>query len=65
MVTLYQLAREYRVCNLQEIEVTLNGHKKALSETDIRTKFVNPALKDEGWDEMTQIGRQVTLTLGP
>jgi len=50
---------------LQEIEVTLNGHKKALSETDIRTKFVNPALKDEGWDEMTQIGRQVTLTLGP
>jgi len=50
---------------LQEIEVTLNGHKKALSETDIRTKFVNPALKDEGWDEMTQIGREVTVTPGP
>ena len=39
--------------------------KKALSETDIRAKFVTPAIKDAGWDEMTQIRREVTLTPGP
>jgi len=39
--------------------------KKELSETDIRAKFVTPAIKDAGWDEMTQIRREVTLTPGP
>ena len=39
--------------------------KKELSESDIRAKFVTPAIKQAGWDEMTQIRREVTLTPGP
>jgi type I restriction enzyme R subunit len=39
--------------------------KQELSESDIRAKFVTPALIDAGWDEMTQIRREVTLTPGP
>jgi len=39
--------------------------KKELSETDIRAKFVTPAIKNAGWDEMTQIRREVALTPGP
>ena len=39
--------------------------KQQLSEDDIRAKFITPAIKAAGWDEMTQIRRQVTLTPGP
>ena len=39
--------------------------KKALSESDIKAKFITPALVKAGWDEMTQIRREVTLTPGP
>jgi len=39
--------------------------KKELSEADIKAKFITPALRDAGWDEMTQIRREVTLTPGP
>lgn len=31
--------------------------KKALSESDIKAKFITPALVRAGWDEMTQIRR--------
>ncbi len=39
--------------------------KKQLSESDIKAKFITPALVKAGWDEMTQIRREVTLTPGP
>ncbi len=39
--------------------------KKDLSEADIKAKFITPAIISAGWDEMTQIRREVTLTPGP
>lgn len=39
--------------------------KKELSESDIKAKFITPAIIKSGWDEMTQIRREVTLTPGP
>jgi type I restriction enzyme R subunit len=39
--------------------------KKELSESDIKAKFITPALVKAGWDEMAQIRREVTLTPGP
>ncbi len=39
--------------------------KKELSESDIRAKFITPAICDAGWDELKQVRREVTLTPGP
>lgn len=39
--------------------------KKKLSEADIKAKFITPAIIGSGWDEMTQIRREVSLTPGP
>jgi type I restriction enzyme R subunit len=39
--------------------------KKELSESDIKAKFITPAIVKAGWDEMAQIRREVTLTPGP
>ena len=38
--------------------------KQALSERDICTKFITPALRQAGWDEMLQIREEVTFTKG-
>ena len=38
--------------------------KKQLSERDICTKFITPALRQAGWDEMLQIREEVTFTKG-
>jgi len=38
--------------------------KKSLSERDICTKFITPAVKQAGWDEMTQIREEVSFTKG-
>lgn len=38
--------------------------KHTLSEDDISVKFVTPAIVRAGWDELTQIRRQVTFTKG-
>ena len=38
--------------------------KKLLSERDICTKFIIPALKQAGWDEMSQIREEVSFTKG-
>jgi type I restriction enzyme S subunit len=35
--------------------------KRQLSERDICTKFITPALRRAGWDEMLQIREEVTL----
>jgi type I restriction enzyme R subunit len=39
-------------------------NKKALSERDICTKFITPALKQAGWDEFSQIREEVSFTKG-
>lgn len=39
--------------------------KRKLSESDICDLFITPALKSAGWDQFTQIRREVTLTPGP
>ena len=38
--------------------------KKSLSERDICTKFIPPALRKAGWDEMAQIREEVSFTKG-
>ena len=39
-------------------------NKKTLSEDDISAKFITPAVIQAGWDEVTQIRRQVYFTKG-
>ncbi len=39
-------------------------NKAKLSETDIITKFILPAIKGAGWDDMTQIRQEVKLRDG-
>jgi len=38
--------------------------KKDLSEQEIRTKYITPAIEKAGWDRMTQLGEDVPLTDG-
>jgi type I restriction enzyme, R subunit len=38
--------------------------KRLLSERDICTKFITPALRQAGWDEMAQIREEVGFTKG-
>lgn len=37
---------------------------RSLSERDICTKFITPALRKAGWDEMAQIREEVSFTKG-
>ena len=39
-------------------------NKKDLSESDICAKFITPAVQRAGWDEMTQLRREVSFTNG-
>jgi len=39
-------------------------NKKQLSERDICTKFITPALRQAGWNEMTQLREEVSFTKG-
>jgi hypothetical protein len=38
--------------------------KKALSERDICTKFISPAIERAGWDMQTQLREEVYITHG-
>lgn len=38
--------------------------KKSLSERDICTKFITPAIEESGWNKLTQIREEVTFTDG-
>lgn len=38
--------------------------KKSLTERDICTKYITPALEQTGWDVQTQIREEVTFTVG-
>jgi type I restriction enzyme R subunit len=39
-------------------------NKKQLSESDICTKYITPALERAGWDVLTQIRQEFSLTKG-
>jgi len=39
-------------------------NKQDLSERDICTKYITPALRQAGWDEMLQIREEVSFTKG-
>ncbi len=39
-------------------------NKAKLTETDIITKFILPAVKEAGWDDLTQIRQEVKLRDG-
>lgn len=39
-------------------------NKKDLSESDIKAKFITPAITGAGWDEQTQLGREIFFTDG-
>ena len=41
-----------------------NMNKKDLSEADIKEKFITPAVTKAGWDEQTQLGREIYFTDG-
>ncbi|WDQ17358.1 type I restriction endonuclease [Rhodopirellula sp. P2] len=38
------------------------SEKRSLSERDICTKFITPALEQSGWDVLTQVREEVTFT---
>jgi type I restriction enzyme R subunit len=38
--------------------------KRTLSERDICTKFITPALRRSGWDEISQIREEFSFTKG-
>jgi hypothetical protein len=40
-------------------------NKQDLSERDICTKYITPAIKRAGWDIQSQVREEVTLTAGP
>jgi type I restriction enzyme, R subunit len=42
----------------------LDLDKKSLSERDICTKYISPAVKQAGWDELSQIREEVGFTKG-
>jgi len=39
-------------------------NKGELSESDIKAKFITPAILKAGWDELTQLGREIYFTDG-
>ena len=39
-------------------------NKKQMSEQDIRSKFITPAIVEGGWDLLAQIREEVTFTQG-
>jgi type I restriction enzyme R subunit len=38
--------------------------KKSLSERDVCTKFITPAVRQAGWDVLSQIREEVSFTKG-
>ena len=52
------------VAPFSPIMTSSDMNKKQLSERDICTKFITPSLRQSGWDEMTQLREEVSLTKG-
>ena len=42
----------------------ISENMKSLSERDICTKFITPAVKQAGWDVLSQIREEVSFTKG-
>jgi type I restriction-modification system, R subunit len=38
--------------------------KKELSEMDIRTKYITPAIESAGWDKLSQLREEYAVTKG-
>ena len=47
-----------------KMECFSNMDKRQLSERDICSKFINPALERAGWDLATQVREEFTITKG-
>src|SRR5687767_15611903 len=45
-------------------QLRTGADKRPLSERDICTKFITPALRQAGWDELTQLREEVGFTKG-
>lgn len=39
-------------------------NKKNMTEADIRTKYITPAIESAGWNKMTQLREEYTFTAG-
>jgi type I restriction enzyme R subunit len=39
-------------------------NKRELSESNIKAKFITPAILKAGWDELSQLGREIYFTDG-
>ena len=60
------------ICTIVQPRPSIFGHdlradavdEKSLSERDICTKFITPAVCGAGWDEMSQIREEVSFTKG-
>ncbi len=48
----------------QQMPTDYHMNKRDLSERDICTKFIGPAVKRAGWDEMSQMREEVSFTKG-
>jgi len=53
-----------RMTGSDDAPENMNMNKKTLSERDICTKYITPALERAGWDKMAQIREEVTFTHG-
>ncbi|MDI3466016.1 MAG: Type I restriction-modification system, restriction subunit R [Nitrospira sp.] len=51
-------------CVTREVFFVTDLDKKSLSERDICTKFITPAVKRAGWDDLSQIREEVGFTKG-
>lgn len=49
---------------LEGVNLVTIVDKQSLSERDICTKFITPALRNAGWDELLQIREEVSFTRG-
>ena len=58
------LRRSERHETIRDGNLLISMNKQALSERDICTKFITPALRRAGWDEMLQIREEVSFTKG-
>ncbi|MDH5666824.1 MAG: DEAD/DEAH box helicase family protein [Nitrospira sp.] len=56
------ILRLQNICGLDLFMAELD--KKSLTERDICTKFITPAVQQSGWDVLTQIREQVYFTKG-
>ena len=50
---------------LSKLERRAFVNKKNMTEADIRTKYITPAIESAGWDKMTQLREEYTFTAGP